>query len=259
VKRLLLVLCLVGGAVYLFAPLRAVPVSDETVLAQAHVDNSERDDGPLRTSWGSTLQSLRQDPDTSARTEETGTYRHPAAYGDVTASIDKASTTATDAPDQEPERWARVTLAATVYKEPSLSSPVAGYSSPGTEVQILEYKNGWFRVKKPETRESGWVLYNSLEYIHGPAAAPAQIAAVAEPAAQKPPANVVLQTSRKPTRIAEPATRVSHDRKVAAPRDFRSAERASGRKVAETGKRRRGLGLFKRRKARRAYSLGPAH
>jgi Bacterial SH3 domain len=256
VKRLLLVLCIVGGAVYLFAP-RAVPVSDETVLAQAHVETGKRNDGPLRTSWGSTLQSLRQDPDTSARTEEPGTYRHAAAYGDVTGSIDKPSTTATDAPDQEPGRWARVTLAATVYKEPSLSSPVAGYSSPGTEVQILEYRDGWFRVQNPVTQESGWILYNSLEYIHGPTEAPTQIAAVAEPA-PKPPANVVSTTSRKPTRTTQPAVS-SRDNKAAAQRDFRSAELAPRHQVAETGKRRRGLGLFKRRQARRAYSLGPAH
>jgi Bacterial SH3 domain len=145
-----------------------------------------------------------------------------------------------------------------LYREPSLSSLVAGYSSPGTVVQILEYNNGWFRVRDPASEKSGWAYYKSLEYIHGPNAAPAQVAAVDEPAV-KPASNAVSTTSRKPDRIAQPAVKVSDDREIVEPRDFRSAERAGKRKVAETGKRRRGFGLFKRRQERKAWALGPSN
>lgn len=276
-KRLLTLLCLVGAAVYLLAPPRAVPVNDDVAVAQAHVYSDQSRDVPLRTSWGSTLNSLKQNPDPSVETEEVRSYRQAASYGerpnqvdqaesdlpqpatvDLTKSVDDLATATTGAIDQEAKQWARVTLAATLYREPSLSSPVAGYSSPGTEVRILEYNNGWFRVQDPASQKSGWAYYKSLEYIHGPTAAPAQVAAVDEPAV-KPASNAVSPASPKPARIAQPAVRVSDDREVIEPRDFRSAERASHRKVAETTQRRRGFGLFKRRQERRAWALGPSN
>jgi hypothetical protein len=278
VKRLLLLLFVVGAAVYLLAPPGAVPIRNEIAVTQARVDsNQARADSnqnagvALRTSWGASLQSFRKKPAASARTEEGTRYRQVAAYEKspsqeetgpqqlgtvaVTTSIDQASTTETGAPDQKAKQWARLTLAATLYSEPTLSSPIAGYFSPGKEVQIREYRNGWFRVQNPGTQETGWIFYKYLEYIHGPSAPPAQIATTAEPTAN-PPANAISPTSRKPTQAANP----TGDRKVVQRHDHRSAERAKRRKVAETGKRRRGLlGLFKRRQARRAWSVGLAH
>ena len=261
-KRLLLFVCLVGAALCLLTPPPAVPVGEDKIsVAQAQVDSNQRADRPLGSSWGSTLKSLRRNPNILSMSKRTERYRQVTAYqkkpnqrqtdpqitraNDVTGSIDQALTTATGASDEAANRWARVTFAATLYSEPSLSSLIVGYSSPGKEVQIREYKNGWFRVQNPGTEESGWIFHKYLEHIYGPTPAPAQIAATA-----KPPANVVSSTSQKPARIAKPAVRASHDRKVSKRQARRSAERA---------KRRRGLGLFKRRQAGRAWSLGPAN
>lgn len=274
-KRLLFILFLVGAAVYLLAPPRAVPVSEEKkAVAQAGGDIRQRADGPLRSSWGSTLKSLRQKPDTTPASQETGSYRQAAAYkkrpdpaqtnsgritntGDLTGSIDKASTTRAGALDGEDTGWARITLAATLRREASVSSPIVGYSRPGKEVQIRDYANGWFRVRDPDTHEGGWIFHKYVAYIHGPTPADAQVAATAEPSVK-----VASPTSRKPTRIAKPAVRASNNRKVAKrhDRNRRIAERDKQRnRVAERGERRRWFGLFKRREARQAWSFGPAH
>jgi Bacterial SH3 domain len=249
VKWLLLLLCFVSAAMYVLASPR-VPVREEAVT---QAESNQRVDGPLRSSWGPTLSSLRQEPDTSAKPQETGSYRQIAAYEkepdlgqtdpqqstnaiEPARSINNASTTGADT------RWARITLPATLHRAASVSSPIVGYSGPGKEVQIREYTNGWYRVQDPETEEGGWIFHEYLAYIHGPTPAPAQIAATAEP-----PVKVISPTSRKLARTAKVPT--SADRKV----------KRHDRRVAESGKRWRGLGLFKRRQARRAWSLGPAY
>jgi cytoskeletal protein RodZ len=166
VERLLVILFLVGAAMYLLAPQRAAPVCEKkNAVAQARVESKQRADVPLRSSWGSTLKSLRQEPDTSPASQENGSYRQAAVYEEmpnqaqtnsehinVTAgSLGEASMAGTSASDKEPAQWARITRPATLHREASVSSPIVGYSGPGKEVQIREYVNGWFRVQDPET------------------------------------------------------------------------------------------------------------
>jgi pyruvate/2-oxoglutarate dehydrogenase complex dihydrolipoamide acyltransferase (E2) component len=258
VERLLVILFLVGATVYLLAPQRAVPVYEEkkNAVAQAGAESKQRADVPLRSSWGSTLKSLRQEPDTSPASQETGSYRQAAVYeempyqtdlehinvtGDLAASPDEASMPGTSASDKEPAQWARITRPATLHREASVSSPIVGYSGPGKEVQIREYVNGWFRVQDPGTQENGWVFHKYVAYIYGPTPAEAQ-AATAEP-----PVTVASPTSQKPTRIAKPAVR-----KAAKRHD-------QDRRIAEDSQRRRWFGFFRRREAPRAWSFGPAY
>ena len=262
--RFLLFVAVVGAATYMFTRPQAVPVCDEkSLITQAEVDSKQQADGPLRSSWGSTLKSLGHKPDTSPTSQDARSYRQAAVYKkmhhqpqtdsgqitgtvDLTGPIDDALTTGTGASDREATQWARVTLAATLHHEASVSSPIVGYSSPGKEVQIREHVNGWFRVQDPETQEGGWIFYKYLAYIHGPTPALNQIAATAEPSVK-----AASPTSRKPTRISKPAVGASDDHKVA-------KRHGQKHRIAKHGERRRGLGLFKRRKAR-AWSLRPAH
>ena len=76
-KWLLLFVGLVGAATYMFAPPRTA-LEDQSVAAQANPHVS----GPLLTSWGSTLQSLRQEPEAPpAISQEMASARQNAAYG----------------------------------------------------------------------------------------------------------------------------------------------------------------------------------
>jgi pyruvate/2-oxoglutarate dehydrogenase complex dihydrolipoamide acyltransferase (E2) component len=259
VQRLLVILFLMGAAMYLLAPQRAAPVCEEkNAVAQARVESKQRADVPLRSSWRSTLKSLRQEPDTSPASQENGSYRQAAVYeempnqaqtnsehinvtGDLAGSLGEASMAGTSASHKEPTQWARITRPATLHREASVSSPIVGYSGPGKEVQIREYVNGWFRVQDPETQENGWVFHKYVAYIYGPTPAEAQ-AATAEP-----PVTVASPTSQKPTRVAKPAVR-----KAAKRHD-------QDRRIAEDSQRRRWFGFFRRREAPRAWSFGPAY
>jgi hypothetical protein len=145
-ERLLLILFLVGAAMYVLAP--PVPVyEEESAVAQTGAESKRRADRPLRASWGSTLKSLRQEPDTSPASQETGGYRQAAVYeemphqaqtdsehidvtGDLAVSLDEASMAGTSASDKEPAQWARITRSATLHREASVSSPIVGYSGP---------------------------------------------------------------------------------------------------------------------------------
>jgi hypothetical protein len=257
-ERLLLILFLVGAAMYVLAP--PVPVyEEESAVAQTGAESKRRADRPLRASWGSTLKSLRQEPDTSPASQETGGYRQAAVYeemphqaqtdsehidvtGDLAVSLDEASMAGTSASDKEPAQWARITRSATLHREASVSSPIVGYSGPGKEVQIREYVNGWFQVQDPETQEGGWIFHKYVAYIYGPTPAEAQVAATAEPSVK-----VASPTSQKSARIGKPAVR-----KAAKRHD-------QNRQIAEDGERRRWFGLFRRREAPRAWSFGPAY
>jgi hypothetical protein len=268
VKRLLLSLCLVGAAVYMLTPPREVPEreTEDTPVAQTQVHHPMS--GPLRSSWGSTLESLRQDPQApAANSQQVAAPRQNAAYAprlyqenedskgtlgvyNPAASADKPSALAIDALEQEAVEWTRVTLAARVHSEPSVSSPVVGFYRPGTEAQVVGRKRGWFQLSDPVTKERGWVFEKYLVSIDGPR--PSQTAM--ESASEPPPAKVTSPESQKPSRSAKPAVQVSDDVEVA------KSDRRRGR-LARRGDRRRGLGLvgFRGRKAgRAAWSIGPA-
>jgi hypothetical protein len=258
VERLLVILFLVGATVYVLAPPRTVPgYEEESAVAQTGAESKRRADVSLRSSWGSTLKSLRQEPDTSPASQENGSYRQAAVYEempnqtdsehinvtvDLAASLDEASMAGASSSDKEPAQWARITRRATLHREASVSSPIVGYSGPGKEVQIREYVNGWFRVQDPETQESGWIFHKYVAYIYGPTAAEAQVAATAEPSVK-----VASPTSQKPARIGKPAVRNAAKR------------HDQNRQIAEDGERRRWFGLFRRREAPRAWSFGPAY
>jgi hypothetical protein len=136
VKRLLLFLCLVSAAIYMLALPRAVPEGEEEIaIAQGGDDSKQRPHGPLHSSWGSTLQSLRQKPDASAPSQETARFRQAGAYrkgpdpgqadpeqiigtNDLTGSVDEASAAATgDSLNAVSGGWGSACLGATKHDE----------------------------------------------------------------------------------------------------------------------------------------------
>ena len=81
-KRLLLFLCLAGAAVYVLTPPRAVQEGEGMVISVAQTQANHPAGRQLRSSWGSTLQSLRQEPRAPlANSQEPASTRQNAAYG----------------------------------------------------------------------------------------------------------------------------------------------------------------------------------
>jgi hypothetical protein len=275
VKRLLLFVCLVGAAVYMLTPPRPVLEADRVSVAQAQGDRPGS--GPLRSSWGSTLRSLRQEP--QGNSQEAASPRQHAEYGpkalkakrdpqpmlaadDRTASVDRASAPETDTPKRQAAEWARITLSARAHSEASLSSPTVRVHPPGTELQILGHTNGWFQLLDPKTQEVGWVFYKYLHSIDRPSRSQPTVEARAEP----PP----VATPNVAVKATTPTTQKSQEPDQSAKRAIRAAVRSSdevtkpdrrGGLFARRGERRRGVGLFGfrgRKAARRAWTIGPA-
>jgi Bacterial SH3 domain len=258
VKRFVLFLLFVGAAVYLLTPPRTPPERPTESVSAAQTQADAQVSGPLN-SWGSSLQSLRQEPDVEWASEQQADSPEvvgsvPRRYTDKKGSqpkpdappsvrADQASTPTKDDAEQEAVEWVKMTQAVRLRSKASVSSPGLQLYPTGSKAQVVERKNGWVLLLDPTTQERGWVYHRYLASIDGPSAA--------QPvAASKPPVKVASSRSRKPTRT-KPAVRTS---------DTIQMTEAQRRRDRRAWRAERGplFGLFKRREAKRAWSLGPA-
>ena len=145
VMRFLVFLSLIGAAAYIFAPPRnALEERSETAQSAQPVS------GPLRTSWGSSLQSLRQ---------------QPASSQDIASSRSRPLETESDplplagGPDGDMVEWARATFAA--YRQGSKPAPMRS-SGPDPEMWLVGQTNGWVQG---EDSASGAHGLPSFEYL----------------------------------------------------------------------------------------------
>jgi hypothetical protein len=260
VKRLLFILFFVGAAVYLLAPPRAVPEGPKEAVSTAQTQADAQGSGSLN-SWGSSLQSLRQEPDVTwasdqqadspeiigsaprRHTDKQGSQPKPGAPPSV--RVDQASAPTKDDAKREAVEWVSMTQAVRLRSKASVSSPGLRLYPTGSKAQVVGRKHGWVQLLYPTTQERGWVYHRYLASIDDPSA-------VQPVAASKPPVKVASPRSRKPTRTAQPAVRTSDTIQMTEAQRWR--DRRARR--AERGPL---FGLFKRRKAQRAWSFGPAH
>lgn len=258
-KRLLLFVCVGGAAVYLLIPPSRSPEEVPESVSAVQIQADHRAKGALSSSWGSTLQSLRQDreaawvrPQRPTPPEPIGSTPKPhVKQGSQVARVtppvvqpdpDQASA-ATEEAEREAVKWVRMTQAVKVRSEASVSSPGLRAYPAGSKAQIVGRKSGWVQVLDPTTNERGWVYHSYLVSIDDPGAAHPE-------ADGSVPVKVASPTSSKPTHTVN-TVRNSDAAKIT------KAKRRHSR-PAWHAERRRGLGLFKRRKAQRAWSLGPA-
>ncbi len=69
----------------------------------------------------------------------------------------------------EEANWVVVIRGATVHSGPSVSAPTVRLYSVGTELQLIDYQQGWFQVLDPVTAQRGWIYEKYyLEAIRGP-------------------------------------------------------------------------------------------
>jgi Bacterial SH3 domain len=257
VKRLLLFVCIVGAAVYLLAPASRPTDGTLEAVSAVQTQTNQQIRRPLSSSWGSTLRSLRGDqeaawvspqPPTSLEPLGSEPTPHVEMQGSRLTRVtqyavqpDQVSVT-TDETERDAVKWVRMTQDVRVRSEASVSFPGLQFYPAGSKAQIVGRKNGWVEVLDPTTNERGWVYHSYLASIDAPGAANP------EADSNVPPAKVASPTSPKSTPTAKSTVRTATVTK-AKRRHERQAWRAE---------RRRGLGLFKRRQAQRAWSLGPA-
>jgi hypothetical protein len=244
-KRFLFVVCIVAAAIYAFPPHTGPRSGAEATFVKPHGS------GPLRTSWGSTLQALKQEPTQSkdiASSPRPSTHGHKPRQGEGNLLVVGGS-------EADPLRRARETLAA--YSSPANTS--AGFGSSQSEMWVIGQTNGWIQPESAGVEDEGWTSYAYIEPVdEAPVVADADNDAVsAEQQPSRPAARIAKapepQTpaikSRRDNRV------VSDDTQIAKP----NRPRGLFTRAAD-GQRGRGLfGLFKARKVeRRAWSVGPS-
>ena len=257
-KRLLLLASLVGFAVYLLTPSRTPPMEPTETVSTAQAPRDRQTSGPLGSSWGSSLQSLTQDPDATlaelqqpapSETAGSGPRPHadtqewqPTRGAQPSVSVSHASAPSLNDTEREAVEWVKIDRVVAVRSEPSVSSLGLRSYPTGSRAQVVGRENGWVQLLDPMTQERGWVYHTYLSPIDGPGAARPEVAS------GKPKVRVA-SPPRTSTSAPKPAVRTpAKITKAKPPRDG-TARRAN---------RRRGLGLFKRRRARRAPSMSLA-
>lgn len=149
-----------------------------------------------------------------------------------------ASASGIDGAEHEPVEWTKVTLAARVHSEASVSSLTVGYYRAGTELQVVRREDGWVGVSDPVTQERGWVFEKYLSSIDGPSPSQAAMESNNESEFSEPtPAKPALPSSKKRSPPTTPALRVSEDVVV-------TGSDRSGRWARRGDRRRVGLFMF---------------
>jgi hypothetical protein len=102
----------------------------------------------------------------------------------------------------EAENWLVVIRWATVHSRPLVSAPTVRHYSVGTELQLIDYRQGWIQVLDPVTSERGWIYARYyLQAIPGPGEGSAALQALAKP-------------QQKTVNATKPAPRVSRASKA---------------------------------------------
>jgi hypothetical protein len=264
--RFVFFLFLVGAAVYLLTPPGKAPEVVPEVVSTAQTLADHEVSGPLRSSWASSLQTLRKEPEAAEANDQQPLYpensgslprqetdekeAQPTPGSQPLLRVEQASAPTMEEQEEEAVKWVRLTEAVRTRSRASISSPLLRSYSAGSKVQVVGRSNGWVQLLDPTTQERGWVYHAYLASIDAPSAA--QLAAASEPKpvkAASPKSRKPI--ARKPARTTKPAVRTTDTVKVTKAKQWRD------RKVRRA-ERRHGLGLFKRRNAQRAWSLGPA-
>jgi hypothetical protein len=268
-KWLLLFLGLGCAAVYAVNTL----FFDQTVLSTRTAENAEApaDQTPAirrLSSWGPYLPgeaegqkrpgslAASQHPPTlpaqknttyRAKTFEGNPGQNPEPSPDHQSAVaDKASLAGIDDAEQEPGEWAKITLAARVHSEASVSSPTVGNYRPGTELRVIRRENGWLQLSDPVSQKRGWVFEKYLSSIDGPTLTQAALESSSENGLSQPiPAKLVLPTTKKRSRPASPVLRLPPKPVLRVAEDVvvTDSDPRSGR-WARRAERRRGIGPF---------------
>jgi hypothetical protein len=111
------------------------------------------------------LAMMRQDTPTTPPLRDGQIRNSPASLPNTEES------SVVPAPEGKNEEaiWVSVIRGATVHSGPSVSAPTVRFYRVGTELNLIDYQQGWFQVSDPVTLQHGWIYEKYyLEAIRGP-------------------------------------------------------------------------------------------
>ena len=171
-KRLLLSLCLVGAVfpghhrpVLQTAQDPPTPAEQRVTFSLADPVMPDARPSPLGVRIAVSSLIMRQDRQ-SITTSRENIERAPLP---PTGKSFEPSVPALPEAEKHEAIWAVVIRGATVHSGPSVSAPTIRFYAVGTELQLINYQDGWFQVLDPTTSERGWIYEKYyLEAIRGP-------------------------------------------------------------------------------------------
>jgi hypothetical protein len=206
-KRLLLSVCLIGIA---FSGNTHAPLNtDRAVPAAAEPLGGGRAESIVPKNPMIQRVSLRS-------SESAGILQEPLPEASVKEIFAPALPQVSEAKDQDGAEdaddeglWVVVIRGAWMHSGPSVSAPIVGHRSPGTDLHLIGQQQGWYEVLDPATDERGWILARYyLEPTDRPgrkrvAVQEPQAPVTAAPAAAEPP-KAVRRVMQQPQFLAPP-------------------------------------------------------
>jgi hypothetical protein len=205
-KRLLLSLCIVSAAFPGHSPnlLRTqIPsvTPERTIAARAaarHSDPATQDPMPDSRRWFERV-ALRS-PAMTWQGSSSNTSPGDSQSAPLPTTHESSELSVPSAP--EGENWLVVIRWAAAHSRPLVSAPTVRHYSVGTELQLIDYRQGWIQVLDPVTSERGWIYARYyLQAIPGPGEGSAALQALAKP-------------QQKTANATKPAPRVSRANKA---------------------------------------------
>jgi hypothetical protein len=171
-KRLVLSLCLVGAVfpghhrpVLHTAQGPPTPAEQRAAFSLADPVMPDARPSPLEVRIAVPSLMMRQDRQ-SITTSRENIERAPLP---PTGKSFESSVPALPEAEKHEAIWAVVIRGATVHSGPSVSAPTVRFYAVGTELQLINYQDGWFQVLDPTTSQRGWIYEKYyLEAIRGP-------------------------------------------------------------------------------------------
>jgi hypothetical protein len=190
-RRLLLSLCIVG-AVFSGHPSHLPQIQSPSATAKRASEAQESARLPHRLMARSTPESgpwferiaVRSQATAEEDTPSTSLPRGDSQGAPLPNIREGSEPSVPQAPEEA--NWVVVIRFATVHSGPSVSAPMVGSYSVGTELQLTDYQQGWFQVLDPASSQRGWIYEKYyLQAIRGPGQGVAALQALAKPQAQK--------------------------------------------------------------------------
>ena len=234
-SRLLLLLSLIGAAIYAFLIYTHDVLTDEKAEKTYAAQPQPKQPVERMSSWDTYLpdRSTNQNPQLASSQPSTpppqsdeASQNSERSADQVASSENKATFSESGDTEPKPVELAKVVLAAQTHSQASVSSPTVRFYRPGTELQVVRREGIWFEVSDAVTQERGWVLAQYLSSIESPT-----------------PTQVATESTTEPLTV-KPASPKSNKRHRSAGK-IRALDRVA---TADQGNRRadrrRGFGLF---------------
>ena len=173
-SRLLLLLSLIGAAIYAFLIYTHDVLTDEKAEKTYAAQPQPKQPVERMSSWDTYLpdrstnqnpQLASSQPSTPPQQSDEASQNSERSADQVASSENKATFSESGDTEPKPVELAKVVLAAQTHSQASVSSPTVRFYRPGTELQVVRREGIWFEVSDPVTQERGWVLAQYLSSV----------------------------------------------------------------------------------------------